>query len=342
MRSILFVNLLSLLLFNACTNEQKSTPKLEGDWIQAGQYIIGDQDTIWQRQAVIWDLQADSNGRVLQFQLQEKLKPSIQAIRWQVENGKLKLETASTTEHWLIIKHTEDSLIVELPPDPNIPQKIYWLFRKMDVKPSAEVSSKINQFLNENIFELESTTYQNSTPLQWEAIGHHFIHPNLPQSWYLPLRWGQINYKGINLIALQAILSGQLNQWEFLEVNHFDETTIEGRFFKEGKLQQLVFKPMDVQSAFDIKKLEGNWMGDNGIKILQFKSEDQYLLKSTTENLEGTYYPSKHTPIVYLQNGFQFQYLKIDTLTDTSFEAELYSTQNRRQKIQFTKTKNAQ
>jgi hypothetical protein len=338
MRPIFFASLLLILIFNAC-KEAKPIYSLEGDWIQAGQYLITDQDTVWQRQAYIWEFNADSSANIYQFQLQKELKATAQGIRWQLEHGKIKLETANATEYWQLILLNQDSLIVEASQNA---QKIQYLFRRMQIPPEEGPNQNIQEFFQDNLLSLKASAYNNSTPLEWEAIGHHFIHPNLPQSWYLPLRWGIIDYKGQSLLGLQAILSGQVNQWEILEINNFDGNTATGRYFKKGKAEQMEFKRLEARNAMNRNQLIGQWQGDNPIQKLTFDTEGQYQLKTSERNTEGPYWISKAVPLIYLQNGFQFQYLKVDSLSTSELKAELYSSKIRGQKIQFEKVENLQ
>lgn len=338
MRSFLWLSFFFILIITTACKNQKTTPSLEGNWIQAGQYILSDQDTVWQRQAFIWELNADSSGQIYQFQLQQQLTADAQEVKWQLEGGKIKLQTSSAAEYWPIVKYTKDSLLLEAPQSPDIPQKIYWLFRRMRLPQQAQQNTGIAKQLQSQLQEVQTTTYRNDSPLQWEAIGHHFIHPNIPQSWYLPLRWGIIDFKGQTLIGLQAILSGQVNQWEILEVDQFDGKLLKGRYFKTGKAQQLSFESIPPKNPLQEDQLLGNWQGSENIKFLTFSEDREYQLNSDQGEEKGPYFISKAVPLIYLQQGFRFQYLKIDSLSPNNLDAQLFSKQRTPSSINLRKS----
>lgn len=338
MRSFLWFSFFFILIVTTACKNQKATPSLEGNWIQAGQYLLTDQDTIWQRQAFIWELNADSSGQIYQFQLQQELTAHTQEIKWQLEAGKIKLQTSNAAEYWPIVKLSSDSLILEAPASSQVPQKIYWLFRRMRLPQQAQKNTSIAQQLQSQLQEVRTTTYLNDSPLQWEAIGHHFIHPNVPQSWYLPLRWGIIDFKGQTLIGLQAILSGQVNQWEILEVDQFDGQLLKGRYFKAGKAEQLSFASIPPKNPLQENQLIGSWQGSQNIKRLTLSEDQQYQLTTEVEDTKGSYFISKAVPLIYLQQGFRFQYLKIEKLSSDNLKAQFFSKQKTPSSVNLRKT----
>ncbi len=334
MRWNILVLLLLIGLLNAC-QEPRPSPSLKGAWIQAGQFFVAAQDSIWERKAVIWEFTDDSTAILHDFQLGDSLTQSSQKLKWQQQGKMLILKNAIQEEAWSIEYQDADSLVLGLP---NQQQPIYWVFSRMRLPQQAQTPQALAKTLKQEVLSLETDRFQDLQALQWEAIGTHFIHPNLPQSWRMPLRWGTANFKGQNLIAIQALLSGQANQWELAEVISQKGSSIVARYFKNGQPQRLSFEPSSSTPFLKKEDLLGTWQASENPVFQQIHFEaDSVQMLQDQKTKTAAYWLSQTAPLLFFRQGYQFHYSYIDPNDKNQLQLRYHSPQHPGITIQLQK-----